>query len=183
MFAQAPITQPDQKRPQPLPAMGSEDLAVEEFRSAPPRVPLPGPGRQEGALLAADVIHPPSVVLAEHPAFALAERCGVSVTALKVALAFAQACGADRAEWERRWHAAESAAAAAADVGGTDADAKQPQSPAPYLGLACYESEDADRFFGRDELVSDLVERLDDARVVAVVGPSGSGKSSVPRAG
>ncbi|WUI02815.1 hypothetical protein OHR68_13725 [Spirillospora sp. NBC_00431] len=120
----------------------------------------------------------------------LARRCGVSVTALtvaargdrlptlKVALAFAQACGADRAEWERRWHAAESAAASVAD-----ADGKQPQSPAPYLGLACYEPEDADRFFGRDELVSDLLERLDDGRVVAVVGPSGSGKSSVLRAG
>ncbi|WUI03943.1 hypothetical protein OHR68_19810 [Spirillospora sp. NBC_00431] len=126
----------------------------------------------------------------------LAGRCGVSVTALtaaargdrlptlKVALAFAQACGADRAEWERRWHAADAAAVAAANrVGEVDADGREPKSPAPYLGLASYEAEDADRFFGRDELVADIVGQLEGTRVVAVVGPSGSGKSSVLRAG
>ncbi|WUI04465.1 hypothetical protein OHR68_27740 [Spirillospora sp. NBC_00431] len=103
-----------------------------------------------------------------------------------MALAFAQACGADRAEWERRWHAAESAAVSAAGDGGGGADndgREGAESAAPYLGLASYEPEDADRFFGRDELVADVVGQLDETRVVAVAGPSGSGKSSVLRAG
>lgn len=53
----------------------------------------------------------------------------------------------------------------------------------PYRGLAAFQPEDAGRFFGRGELVADLVERLDQDRVLYVVGPSGSGKSSVVRAG
>ena len=53
----------------------------------------------------------------------------------------------------------------------------------PYRGLAAFQPEDADRFFGRDELVAELVERLDRDRVLFVVGPSGSGKSSAVRAG
>ena len=53
----------------------------------------------------------------------------------------------------------------------------------PYRGLAAFQPEDADRFFGREELVADLVARLDRERVLFVIGPSGSGKSSVVRAG
>ncbi len=53
----------------------------------------------------------------------------------------------------------------------------------PYRGLAAFQAEDADRFFGRDRLVADLVARLDRERVLFVIGPSGSGKSSVVRAG
>lgn len=53
----------------------------------------------------------------------------------------------------------------------------------PYRGLGAFQLEDADRFFGRDELVAEVVEHLDRARVLVVVGPSGSGKSSLVRAG
>jgi WD40 repeat protein len=53
----------------------------------------------------------------------------------------------------------------------------------PYRGLAAFQPEDADRFFGREELVAELLDRLDRDRVLFVVGPSGSGKSSVVRAG
>jgi WD40 repeat protein len=53
----------------------------------------------------------------------------------------------------------------------------------PYRGLAAFQPDDADRFFGRDELVADLVQRLDRDRILFVVGPSGSGKSSLVRAG
>jgi DNA-binding SARP family transcriptional activator/ABC-type glycerol-3-phosphate transport system substrate-binding protein len=57
----------------------------------------------------------------------------------------------------------------------------------PYKGLHAFLEADADDFFGRDALVDRLVERLaepvDGARFLAVVGPSGSGKSSVVRAG
>jgi basic membrane lipoprotein Med (substrate-binding protein (PBP1-ABC) superfamily) len=55
----------------------------------------------------------------------------------------------------------------------------------PYKGLRAFTVEDADDFFGREELVRDLVEVLGEPgrRLVSVVGPSGSGKSSVVRAG
>ena len=53
----------------------------------------------------------------------------------------------------------------------------------PYKGLVRFEREDSDLFFGREELVSDLVTRLGEAAFLAVVGPSGSGKSSLVRAG
>ncbi len=53
----------------------------------------------------------------------------------------------------------------------------------PYKGLAAFEAEDAEYFFGREELVAELTARLAGTRFLAVVGPSGSGKSSVVRAG
>ena len=56
-------------------------------------------------------------------------------------------------------------------------------APNPYKGLRAFEEGDADDFFGREELIRQLVERLGRTRFLAVVGPSGSGKSSVVRAG
>ncbi len=54
----------------------------------------------------------------------------------------------------------------------------------PYQGLRAFQEQDEDRFFGRDELIDRLVDRVrDDCRFTAVVGPSGSGKSSVVQAG
>jgi WD40 repeat protein/class 3 adenylate cyclase len=53
----------------------------------------------------------------------------------------------------------------------------------PYKGLRAFDEADADDFFGREELVEQLVKRLGTTRFLAVVGPSGSGKSSVVRAG
>ena len=53
----------------------------------------------------------------------------------------------------------------------------------PYPGLAPFEPEDSETFFGRDADVAACLRRLDTAGVVALVGPSGSGKSSVLRAG
>src|SRR5918996_2483598 len=53
----------------------------------------------------------------------------------------------------------------------------------PYKGLRAFEEGDAEDFFGREELVEQLVKRLGETRFLAVVGPSGSGKSSVVRAG
>jgi WD40 repeat protein/class 3 adenylate cyclase len=55
--------------------------------------------------------------------------------------------------------------------------------PCPYKGLVRFEREDRDLFFGREGLVSALVKRLEDAAFLAVVGPSGTGKSSLVRAG
>ncbi|MDA0166058.1 winged helix-turn-helix domain-containing protein [Solirubrobacter ginsenosidimutans] len=53
----------------------------------------------------------------------------------------------------------------------------------PYKGLASFNREDAEYFFGREGLVAELVARLVGATLLAVVGASGSGKSSVVRAG
>jgi len=53
----------------------------------------------------------------------------------------------------------------------------------PYKGLAAFGEADADDFFGRESLVHELVSKADASRFVVVTGPSGSGKSSVVRAG
>jgi WD40 repeat protein/tRNA A-37 threonylcarbamoyl transferase component Bud32 len=53
----------------------------------------------------------------------------------------------------------------------------------PFKGLASFEPVDADYFFGRERLVAELVARLVGAAFLGIVGPSGSGKSSVLRAG
>ena len=53
----------------------------------------------------------------------------------------------------------------------------------PYRGLAVFEDHHADLYFGRDAAIATLLTRLGDHDLVAVVGPSGSGKSSLVRAG
>ncbi|MFI6369648.1 helix-turn-helix domain-containing protein [Streptomyces sp. NPDC050546] len=118
----------------------------------------------------------------------LARRAGYSVTTLAqaaggerlptlpVALAYAEACGGDPAEWEARW---KEAVEESAGDGSRDDDG----SLAPYRGLARFETGDSGLFFGREQLTADLVELLRRRRFAAVFGPSGSGKSSLLRAG
>jgi energy-coupling factor transporter ATP-binding protein EcfA2 len=53
----------------------------------------------------------------------------------------------------------------------------------PYLGLEAYQEEDADLFFGREKLTDELIKLLQPARFLCLAGPSGSGKSSLARAG
>ncbi|HWT00508.1 MAG TPA: TIR domain-containing protein [Pyrinomonadaceae bacterium] len=53
----------------------------------------------------------------------------------------------------------------------------------PYRGLQAFDEEHAEFFFGRDADIQRLVEKLKTTRLLAVVGPSGSGKSSLVRAG
>ena len=57
----------------------------------------------------------------------------------------------------------------------------------PYKGLDSYQPEDAAWFFGREAVTADVLarlgERIGQGGAVAVVGASGSGKSSVLRAG
>jgi hypothetical protein len=55
--------------------------------------------------------------------------------------------------------------------------------PCPYKGLEAFQAEDAEWFFGREKLIAELAVRLSESRFLAVIGPSGSGKSSVLRAG
>ncbi len=71
--------------------------------------------------------------------------------------------------------------------------ARQEDAPAPgfppYKGLLFFDVADAELFFGREALTAHLVERVTDlsvdasSRFLAVVGASGSGKSSLVRAG
>jgi len=53
----------------------------------------------------------------------------------------------------------------------------------PYKGLRAFQEADEDDFFGRETLVERLLNKIKDSRFMAVVGPSGSGKSSLVRAG
>ena len=59
----------------------------------------------------------------------------------------------------------------------------EPSTTCPYLGLVPYDVDDTDGFFGRDSEVEACLTRLSTIGVLAVVGPSGSGKSSLVRAG
>ncbi|MDJ0756588.1 MAG: protein kinase [Ardenticatenaceae bacterium] len=54
----------------------------------------------------------------------------------------------------------------------------------PYKGLQAFTADDAQLFFGREALTARLVRRFaNNDRLVAIIGPSGSGKSSLVRAG
>lgn len=53
----------------------------------------------------------------------------------------------------------------------------------PYLGLDTFDEKSTDLFFGRDADVQRLIEKLKASNFLAVIGASGSGKSSLVRAG
>ncbi|MFF1379150.1 hypothetical protein [Streptomyces sp. NPDC058308] len=120
----------------------------------------------------------------------MAQRTGYSVTALsqavagerlpslEITLAYARACGGDPAHWERHW---EETSRELARQPVPDAD--DSEESGPYPGLARYEVDDSDCFFGRRRLMDDLVALARAHRTSVVLGPSGSGKSSLLRAG
>lgn len=125
----------------------------------------------------------------------LAERAGFSVTTLAAAAsghglptlavtrAYVRACGGDVHEWERRWHGLAPARTNTVDDPADDVDQESGRAASPYVGLAAFEPADADRFFGRAESTEELFERVAGQRFVTVFGASGSGKSSLLRAG
>jgi WD40 repeat protein/RecA/RadA recombinase len=53
----------------------------------------------------------------------------------------------------------------------------------PYIGLQTFGVTQHALFFGRNALIDEMVEKLKYSRFLAIVGPSGSGKSSVAQAG
>lgn len=108
-----------------------------------------------------------------------AAASGRKLPTLPVTLAYVAACGGDLQEWERRWWEVERLSTAPADDPGT----AKGDGRSPYPGLATFQPEDAELFFGRDALVDELARRLGQRRFLAVFGPSGTGKSSVVRAG
>ena len=76
--------------------------------------------------------------------------------------------------------------AVVASLSGEAAEPVQ-KRPNPYKGLRAFDEPDAEDFFGRDGLVDEVLARLAGVgprgRLVLVVGGSGSGKSSLVRAG
>ena len=57
------------------------------------------------------------------------------------------------------------------------------QKTNPFPGLRPFEMQEKYLFFGREDQTVELLKRLGQARFMAVVGTSGSGKSSLVRAG
>lgn len=65
-----------------------------------------------------------------------------------------------------------------------EAEAAPPSAAgSPYRGLAHFDVDDAESFFGREREIDECLARLRRDRVLVVTGPSGCGKSSFVRAG
>ena len=54
---------------------------------------------------------------------------------------------------------------------------------APYPGLRAFRREETDLFFGREDCINAMVDRLAATRFLAVLGSSGTGKSSLVKTG
>ncbi|NNN34740.1 helix-turn-helix domain-containing protein [Streptomyces sp. S3(2020)] len=106
-----------------------------------------------------------------------AAAAGERLPTLPVVRAYVVACGGDPEEWARRWKEA------VAEVGDARVSDSADDDPGPYPGLARFGTGDEEHFHGRGELVDGLVRLTGRARITAVVGASGSGKSSLLRAG
>ncbi|MFJ9584348.1 nSTAND1 domain-containing NTPase [Streptomyces acidicola] len=103
-----------------------------------------------------------------------AAAAGERLPTSAVLRAYVTVCGGDPDVWERRLREA-----AAEETDGRAAD----HGDSPYPGLARFGPDDHDRFHGRDDMVAELLELTIRRRFSAVVGASGSGKSSLLRAG
>ncbi len=66
---------------------------------------------------------------------------------------------------------------------GPGVDAPRAGTECPYRGLLAFQAADRDLFFGRDDVIEVALRRLRRGGLLAVVGASGSGKSSLLRAG
>lgn len=118
-------------------------------------------------------------LLAEAVELRSRQRIDASVAQLRTAhadLAASRARVAHGVRGLRRGRALVAAMPGTAHTGGISAGC-------PYRGLEPYELGDAELFHGRDAVVERLVARVADTALVAVVGASGSGKSSVVQAG
>ncbi len=78
-----------------------------------------------------------------------------------------------RQEFLASWKAAQTGSAAGDDG----------VSVYPYPGLRSFKPNEADLFYGRDNQIKELRELLGNNNIIVVLGGSGSGKSSLVRAG
>jgi WD40 repeat protein/DNA-binding SARP family transcriptional activator len=165
---------------------GRQAEALEAYRTA--RAMLveqigvePGPElrRMQEAILRQDPsLEPPAQVLPELERYAAATREDAEQ---RLSEAAARA-SAERAEWLA---AEDDLVAGIVELQVLRERTKPPRDPleSPFKGLESFDVDDADVFFGRERLVADMVARLSGARLMGIVGPSGSGKSSALRAG
>jgi len=165
---------------------GRQAEALEAYRAA--RATLveqigvePGPElrRMQEAILRQDPsLEPPEHVLPELERYAAAtqERAEERLSEA------ATRASAERAEWLA---AEDDLVAGIVELQVQRERARPTRDPleSPFKGLESFDIGDADVFFGRERLVADMVARLSGARLMGIVGPSGSGKSSALRAG
>ncbi|MEV5358021.1 hypothetical protein [Streptomyces sp. NPDC052693] len=109
---------------------------------------------------------------------------GRQLPSLAVTLAYVRACGGDEREWKLIWQRTADACTGADTSTGTGPENRRTSGATPpYVGLATFREADAAFFFGRERLTGALVEHLMEKRLLVLFGASGSGKSSVLRAG
>ncbi|MGW6933188.1 nSTAND1 domain-containing NTPase [Lentzea sp. NPDC054927] len=96
---------------------------------------------------------------------------GRKLPSLALTLAFVRACEGDAVPWTKRWRE-------------LAAEHTLPLHPnAPYPGGEPFTEHDSKRFFGRECLVEQVVESVKAKPLTVVVGPSGSGRTSLLQAG
>ncbi len=117
---------------------------------------------------------------------AMARRAGYSAPTLAAAAgggrlpseavlrAYVTACDGDPDAWARRLREA---------LAETPVPDDPEDGSGPYPGLARFGTDDGELFHGRDDLIAELRRLTTRTRFAAVVGASGSGKSSLLRAG
>ncbi|MCX5357693.1 XRE family transcriptional regulator [Streptomyces sp. NBC_00124] len=131
-----------------------------------------------------DAGNPPYRALAEQAHYSISTlssaASGQRLPTLAVTLAYVRACDGDVREWEQRWRSV--AKGLDAEHAASD-PAEESAAPPPYAGLRSFTEREAEWFFGREQLVEELTGRLQRQRFVVVIGASGSGKSSLLRAG
>jgi WD40 repeat protein/DNA-binding SARP family transcriptional activator len=166
----------------------------------PPRLSL-GPLDPEAAAEIAGLYTPADGIAMPLEAL-MAESEGVPLRIHRTASAWAQARAAERLEASAGRTRLERGdlRKAEAELAGSVAEfqiareridsylAEQPEDRSraeicPFRGLAPFDAAHAEYFFGRERLVAGLAASLVGSTLLAVVGPSGSGKSSVVRAG
>ncbi|MEU5952840.1 WD40 repeat domain-containing protein [Streptomyces sp. NPDC047525] len=149
-------------------------------RREKPLEPTAGPVQRlahELRKLRVDAGSPTYRAMAQHVAYSAptlsAAAAGQRLPTLPVLLAYVSVCGGDQDQWERRWY----------ETVAEDAERGTDEGDSPYPGLARFGTDDHARFHGRGDLADELVRLVSRRRVVAVIGASGSGKSSLLRAG
>jgi WD40 repeat protein len=128
--------------------------------------------------------NPPYRRLAEQAHYSISTlssaASGQRLPTLAVTLAYVRACDGDAEEWRERWREAAELLGEECPEPGSGAEAG---TAPPYAGLRSFREQDSEWFFGRERLLEELTGRLERQRFVVVIGASGSGKSSLLRAG
>ncbi len=127
----------------------------------------------------------PSVASDVYALGALVDRLAIEPTNESVRAVIERACAPDPAV---RFDDAGAFLVAYTSATGQPTDVRiDPTGSNPYRGLEAFQESNAAVFFGRERLIERLLARIGAqgpaGRFVALVGPSGSGKSSVVRAG